>query len=592
MVKRRFKYIIGTILLAQVYLWASIDVEFSTDRIEAGKKFRMSLVMPIDELPSPRGVPEITDLQGFKLSKVDSTDERVRQFFMGVVRVRKYHYHLTAPSNPGRYGLPMQWEMNGQRRSIGKISVDVARPYEAAALRVILSPSKSTLYEGEQLRLAMTLQTFENFQGGLNLSSIDLGSDFTAHRAELSNIQFQRSATPGVNSEASGNIAWIAPIRSGSLEVPELVFNYQKMGERKVVQKQMGNMSFSSVTQGTEEATARSRRIKLNVLPLPAENRPANFSGMVGQYSFDAKIDKTELEVGEALTLSISIRGNGKPGSIPDPILPNFNDFRSVPPETRVSKRVQNNQVWTTKTIKLFLYPKKRGEFELPTVSFNWFDPQKKQYVVQNTPAWEIKVEKGELTEAAATGGGVLATGVVGTEKKSIETLGKDIRHIKEKAEIRTHSEPIYQNLKWWLALVAPFVFLMLFRWWYARYIGLRSNRAYMRREGARKKMQKSLAELRTSIEKEQVQDFYTGLEAALLNYLGDIFNRELTGLTRTDLSDILAKDGLEEADVQQILSWLEQGDQARFAPLSSSAADLSALVDKMQELCLKVGNL
>lgn len=570
---------------------AGMNVEFDRDRIEAGQEFRMFLVIPLQELPPDHGLPEITDLQGFDLKGVDSVDEKINTFFTGRMTVRKFRYTLVAPKVNGAYSLPMVWNVGGQQRSIGKIRIDVARSMDAPGLQVLLTPNKQNIYEGEQLTLTMTLLTYENFQGGLNLGSVDLGNDFVAHRADLSKLSFGRSQRPGVQSEVSAPIAWLAPIRSGSLEVPELKFKYQKMGAPKMVNKQMGNFSFSSMTQGTEEATALSGKVRFKVQPLPLEGQPPQFSGLVGQYSFDAKVDKTQLQVGEALSMVITIRGNGKPGSIPDPVLPSFSEFRSVPPEADLQKTIENGQVWTKRTLKVFLYPKKKGSFTIPAFSYNWFDPKAKKYVVVESPTWQIQVEKGEITEAAATGGGAPMV-YAGAEKRAIEQLGQDIRFIHEPSRIQNQSLRLYKSVLWWILLILPFLILIAFRMWYGRYLANRSNRAYVRRERAMRILQERLIEIRQLVANKEMRQFYAKLESLLIVFLGDLYNTELQGLTRQDLSANLAQHKVPAEDIARILQWLEDGDRARFAPIAVSEQDTMAILDQVQAMCNRLGRI
>ncbi|HSQ41004.1 MAG TPA: BatD family protein, partial [Fibrobacteraceae bacterium] len=515
-------------LLASAMAFASFGVDFDKDRIEAGKPFQMILSIPVQELPESHGVPKINDLHGFELKSIDSVDERQVDFFTGRQMVRRYKYNLIAPAQGGSYLFALTWEMNGTDRSLGNVKVNVARPYDASALAVILSPSKRTVYEGEQLNLTMSLLTYDNFQGGLNLSGIDLGNDFVAHRGDLGQLKFNRSKKPGVQMEASARIAWLCPIRSGDLEIPELKFKYQKVGEPKVVNKQMGNFSFSSVTQQPEEATATSARLKIHVLPLPEEGRPADFSGMVGQYSFDAKLDRTNLQVGEALTLTLKIRGNGKPGAIPDPKLPDFSDFRSVPPEGQVTKSVVDGVLWTERTLQVFLYPKKKGEFHLEPIRFSWFDPTKRKYMEASSQAFVVQVEKGDITQAAAAGGATYTPANPGVDKKDIEQLGNDIRFIHEPANVVDQGKAWYKSPLFWLLFIAPFVLVALFS------IGWRRHLARMEDSGYRRSLhaEERLHEAWNQADQADPKTRLASIEQTLLGYLGDLHNIDLGGLT------------------------------------------------------------
>lgn len=584
---RLYRLLLACAFFAPV--WAGMSVEFDKDRIEAGKSFQLILVIPHPELPASRGVPTIDDLQGFTLNRVDSADERINSFFTGRMMVRKYRYHMTAPRD-GSYRLPLSWEMDGQTRSLGKVRIDVARPYDASGLQVNLIPSKRAVYEGEQLSIAMSLQTYENFQGGLNLSGIDLGNDFVAHRSDLSKLQLVRSSRPGVQLEANSKIAWLSPIRSGNLTIPPLQFKYQKMGAPKMVNKKMGNMSFSSVTQEAEEATATSGPLQIHVLPLPEEGKPTHFNGMVGQYAFEAKIDRIQLQVGEALTLLIKIRGNGKPGSIPDPELPSFAEFRSVPPESQVSKTEVNGQIWTERTLKIFLYPKKKGDFRIAPIRFSWFDPVKRKYQESMSEEFQIHVEKGDLTEAAASGGTMIAATLTASEKKAIEQLGQDIRFIHEPKSLPQEYQGLYRKPWYWLLLLLPFGIAAALAHWSRRRHALLRDRAYQRRSHAQQALHAVWTQAETALNQGDTREVLTLAERGLTTYLGDLFNQEFTGLTRDRLRDILQKlHGSAEA-IDGLLRLLATCDQARFSPMGVSTEEASHLLHEAKSLADALG--
>ncbi len=575
------------ILLFSTLSFAGLNVGFDRDRIEAGKSFQMILSIPVPELPANRGVPTINDLQGFTLERLDSADERVNDFFNGRIIFRRYKYNMVAPKQGGSYKLPLSWEMDGSIRSLGIVKIDVARPLGASALSVVLSPSKKTVYEGEQLSLTMSLLTYENFQGGLNLSAIDLGNDFVAHRGDLAKLQFVRSTRPGVQMEASAKIAWLVPIRSGNLEIPELKFKYQKQGEPKVVNKQMGNFSFSSVSQQPEEAEASSGRIQIQVLPLPTEGRPTSFGGMVGQYSFEAQVDRTALQVGEALTLNVKIRGNGKPGSIPDPVMPSFSDFRSVPPEGQITKNIVDGSVWTERNLKVFLYPKKKGEFRISPIQFSWFDPAKRKYLEAASPEFVIQVEKGDITQAAAQGGESFTPQATTVAKKDIEQLGSDIRFIHEPPVVQQQGNLWHRSILYWILLGLPFLIAFGVSLWNRKRLALRDDAAYQRRGKADSALHGLFHKASQSQDPKEVLAL---IEQALVAYFGDLNNVDLGGLTRAKLKEALQAKKMSSEQIDSLMEILDRCDQVRFSPMGASPAEVAEWLSKAKSLAEQAG--
>jgi len=565
---------------------AEMSVDFDKDRIEAGKPFVMSLVVPLRELPEPRaGAPELAELGTFTLTRTDSVDDVQTDFFMRGQKVRKYRFHLVAPRTEGRYALKPVWDIQGARRSLGSVGVQVQRPYDAAALVALLTPNKKSVYEGEQLSLTLTLLTYPGWQGKATPLTSDLGSDFAVHRSDMKDFQFQRSDKPGAEMEASARFAWVSALRTGNLNIPAMKFGYTKVGAPKVVEKKTGNFSFRSVTQEPEEATTSTAPLAITVLPLPTAGRPVEFNGMVGQYSFQGVLDKEMLQVGEAATLTITLKGNGKPGVIPDPQLPSFAEFRTVPPEIKLTKNVVNGQVVTEKVMRIFLYPKKVGTFSIAPVRFAWFDPMKKQYQTAETKAWNLQVEKGELTEMAAAGGSDGQASQPMQERKDIEQLGTDIRHIHEQPpQIRANS---LHRIPWfWLLLVLPYGLLGGFAFWHRDRLRKLGNAALQRRVQARKTLHGHFTSARKAMDAGDAKKFYADLGNGLEGYLGDVYNKEFRGMVRADMVDNLLTSGLNDEQVGQVRKVMDACDYARFAPVQPDRGEMEAMLRATEALC------
>jgi len=569
---------------------ARVSVDFDKQRIEAGKGFTLILSLPTTELPPNHGIPTLDDLQGFTLTRLDSSDEHINDFFRGRVNVRRYNFHLIAPKQGGSYQLPLSWELDGNVRSLGKVRVDVQRPFDASALAVSLTPSKHSVYEGEQFALSMTMLTYENFQGNINLAGIDLGNDFVAHRAELK-AQFTNSSRPGVTSEATAKVAWLSAIRPGKLVIPEVKIKYMKIGEPKMVNKKMGSFSFSSYSQQPEEATALSGRVNMDVRPLPSQGKPADFTGMVGQYTFDVQPDRNALQIGEALTLLVHIRGNGKPGSISDPKFPDFTEFRSVPPEAQTTTSEVNGQIWSDRTIKVFLYPKKKGEFRIAPMHYSWFDPNKGRYQEASSPEFIIQVEKGDITQAAASGGSSY-TPVNSVEKKNIEALGQDIRFIHEPKFLHNQSARWYRSPWFWILLLLPFALAWFGSRSIARRQALLDNAAYQKRSKAGAALQKVWNEVNQASNNNDPKAMLALIEQGLLTYAGALYNVELGGLTRAKLQETLQVCKVNAEQISALERILDACDRARFCPMDAESQETKRLVEDAQRWAEHLGRM
>ena len=596
------KRVLLTCLALVTFAAARPSLQVDRERIEAGQTFGLQFIVPLQELPDNREVLQIETKNGFTFQGLDSTDQLIRpdmfeSFFGGgrAYKARIYTLKIRAPKRTGQLDVgQIFWTINGERQAVsGSIPVNVQRSYNDDALAVSLTPSKKSIYEGEQFYVTLGFHTFEHFEGNLQATDMNTGSDFIVHRSDLSNMEFKPVDGARREMQASAKFAWLSPTKSGNLQIPAFKFKYTKRGEPKIVEekKQMGNMSFSSrsVKQESVETEAATPVVNINVKPLPAEGRPANFSGMVGSYSFDAQFDKDHLKVGEALTLSITIKGDGTPGTITDPKLPRFDDFRSVPPENSIDKKIVGSKVVTTKSIKIFLYPKKKGSFEIPEISYSWFDPAKKAYQSETLGPWTIEVEKGDASAEAAFM--PAATHPTAVQKQEIEALGSDIRFI-HKVSGKKESPTPHRDILFWVVFLAAIPFYLVAAGMIRRHRKHSSDAALVRKSKAKKMLKGRFFDAHTAMQKGDVKAFYAALEAGLIDYLSDITNLEFKGMTRNQMRQELEQLGLDADNIDAIDKWLEKCSFARFAPVSPSPEEQDSMLKDMEKLCDGLGIL
>ena len=597
------KRIILLCLAAALCVSARPSLQVDRERIESGKTFGLQLVFPLNELPENRSDLQIETANGFSLVGLDSADQMIRpdiedvfnSFFGGGhsrngYKARIYTFKLKAPKKTGRFSVgQIYMTIDDQKRNLtGDIPLNVQRAYSDDALAVTLTPSKKSVYEGEQFSVTLGFHTYEHFEGGLQATDMNTGDDFIVHRSDLSTMKFEPVENSRREMQASAKFAWLASTKNGNLQIPPFKFKYTKRGEPKVVEenKQMGGMTFSSrsVKQESVETETQTPAINITVKPLPTEGKPANFSGMVGSYSFNADFDRTSLKVGEAMTLTINIKGDGLPGSITDPKLPDFGEFRSVPPENEINKKIVGNKVVTTKNIRVFLYPKKKGQFTIPEITYSWFNPAKKKYETAVAGPWNIEVEKGEAA-AEAIFQAPVAQGPAAVQKQEIESLGSDIRFIHKVNDTASNTAP-YKSILYWIVFAAAIPFYLIVTFAIRSRRKHNSDAALVRKGKANKMLKARFADARVALQKGDAKALYAALENGLINYLSDKTNLEFKGMTRPQMKEELAKLGIKDEIITAIDNWLEKCAFARFAPVNPTKDEQQKMLEDVEKLC------
>jgi hypothetical protein len=113
--------------------------------------------------------------------------------------------------------------------------------------------------------------------------------------------------------------------------------------------------------------------VSVNVLPLPEEGRPADFSGAVGDFTLEATAAPTEVAVGDLVTVTMRVSGRGSlDGTSPPRIAPaphlKFYDPKPVA------------QADDSRTYAQVLVPGDTNAAAIPGVTFVFFDPGRKAY--------------------------------------------------------------------------------------------------------------------------------------------------------------------------------------------------------------------
>ena len=116
------------------------------------------------------------------------------------------------------------------------------------------------------------------------------------------------------------------PLRPGKVEIPASIIELDQV-DRSRDDRPRG--PFDSFNQGSifnnfgrlHHKTLRTKSIVLDVQPLPQKNRPENYSNLVGDFIISTQLSRTEVEVGDTTTLTITVAGQGnvKNLSLPSP---------------------------------------------------------------------------------------------------------------------------------------------------------------------------------------------------------------------------------------------------------------------------------
>ena len=192
--------------------------------------------------------------------------------------------------------------------------------------------------------------------------------------------------------------------KAGKFELPSI---RQKLD----IDTPLGGRSFFFTAPGSVEVEASTEPVAMEVQSLPS-GAPTGFKGAVGQFTLESKMVPEQVNEGEPITWTLSLKGTGNwPMGVELPSRTVPAKMRTIQPKLR--RDFDGTQVFTGGLVEdLVLIPTEAGEYELPTVKFVYFDPKKKAYETIEAKPPKISVLKegtlrpsgpAQVTQAPAT---------------------------------------------------------------------------------------------------------------------------------------------------------------------------------------------
>ncbi|MEE9441492.1 MAG: BatD family protein [candidate division Zixibacteria bacterium] len=339
---------------------------------------------------------------------------------------------------------------------------------------------------------------------------------------------------------------------------------------------------FDNFFQPTKRVQIKSNPITVTVKPLPSAGKSGEFSGAVGDYRISASVDKPEVEVNEAIALTVKIAGRGNTRSIPEPRFPSMDNFRFEKSSSDLKPANIGNEIGGTKTFEYLLIPKLPGMQTIEPLELTFFDPEKGRYRVARTSPIAFNVKQGELT----AGTDIPYNPVAG---QIINLQATDIRHIKtENGSLYPVGSVILTSPYFLTAVALPALVLLGGLVDVRRRRKLQGDIAYARSRRAKSAVKKRLKAAEGCLSKNE-DEFFAELSGAVYQYVGDKLNISEYGLTSESLEELLIENGIAENIRSEIREVLKEADFGRFAGSSIDKMARKNLFDRAGKAILKL---
>ncbi len=441
--------------------------------------------------------------------------------------------------------------------------------------------NKSSVYEGEAL--TVTYKIYTNIQvNSYSVSKAPAFNGFWNQDIEVPNPPpMTMEVVDGVRyNTAVIKKAVLFPQQSGVLTIDpmelECIARIRVKSQRMMDPFGMfSDPFFGDAFGGVQDVkcNAKSQPIKINVRELPG-NAPSTFSGAVGSLMFDASLDKTTTKENEPVNLKFKISGSGnlKLATAPDVTFPE--DLETYDPKIGENYKASDAGVNGSKTIEYLIIPRHEGDYEIPAVTFTYFDLGKQQYVSKTAGPFKIKVGRGSGNTSASSS----------SSKSDVQVFGRDIRYLKtDKQLFPSDGGLFYGSWLFYLLSLLPFIAVAGGIYYKRQTAFNAANSILVRSKKATSFAQKRLAAAGKLISESKHTLAFEEISKALWGYASDKLTIPVSELSKENISDKFREKNINDIAIERFTNCISTCEMAQYGRLDVTTQSNKLYQDAIQ---------
>jgi hypothetical protein len=320
-----------------------------------------------------------------------------------------------------------------------------------------------------------------------------------------------------------------------------------------------GNLISSSVNK-----TVSSGSSIIDVKSLPIDNKPKDFSGAVGSFSFEIKSDKKELLTDEAFQLSLIVSGDGNFNLFEDPKISLPNSLEVYEPEKISNISVRARGIKGNINNKYTVVPINPGKYTIPETKFSFFNPVSAEYkTIYSEPifidvdgAYNSSLGSSDITEKNRT--------------NKIQLLENQFSSFKTKTKFSNVNDSIFFNSNYyWILFIIPFIICFII------IVSSKILRNYKSKKIDELKLARILTNKLLDDSKALIgnkEKFYESIDKALTTYLKTKLNLKNSEFKNEIINSKLQEMNLEKESIGLLFEIFENCQLARYTPLNIDA--------------------
>ena len=440
-------------------------------------------------------------------------------------------------------------------------------------LFMLATVDKATVYEQEALLL-----TFKVYcSPSLELSSL------SNKMPDLKNFHVQEVELPRkkefhlehYNGRNYQTLVWsqyvLFPQQSGELEIPATSFEGVISQPVRSNTNDIFDFFYNSGRYIDIKKDLKTRKITIDVKPLPS-GKTKSFYGGVGDFSLSSTISSTDITANDAVTIKVVLSGTGNLKLVKTPELDLPKDFDIYDPKVDNKYTIKNGRQTGNKVYEYLFIPRHAGEYVIPAMQFQYFDPQSGSYKTLQTDEYKLNVAKGQ-------GGDDTPSSMSYVSKEDLKYVGKDVRFHTTGGKLRQTGDMFFTSVLFWILLALPSILLMLLVIISRKRIANNANSTRIKVKKASSIATKRLKVAHKLMEEGNKEKFYDEIMRALSGYMSDKLVIPVVSLSKENIGEELRKRKVSDEFVGQVIGLLDECEFARYAP-----GDDSGRMDRLYE--------
>ncbi len=337
-----------------------------------------------------------------------------------------------------------------------------------------------------------------------------------------------------------------------------------------------------------ENITLFSGDIPLDVLDLPIEGKPDNFSGAIGVFNLKTSLSTTNVEAGEPITLTLNASGEGNFDRIAAPVLTETENFKLYPPKTEFTP-IDDIGYRGTKSFEYIIIPQSEEVTAIPSMAFNFFDPETGEYIDLSTKTTPIKVLPA-ITQSPVSTSAFIAGPTIDSEEVELPPTLLPIQLLPGKWV--NDITPVFKKPVYITSQLLPAFLISIVALIRRRQLRFQRDEIFARRISGNKSVRKWLNKARKAASRNDNSAFFESAQRAIQECVGRHFPRRSESLILTEIEGYLTEHKATDELHHNIRQFFNAADAIKFAdgisesePLSKWEKTLSKLLNDIEAL-------